>query len=127
MPAAVKARRYREPKSEIKPKTPPPAARHTPRNRDATKVNQIIDAACRAFQMRRSELLAKRRTDYLVKRRQAVMYLAKLYTIASFPTIGKALGGIHHTTVIYGAELVEDNLEAFAAYLEAIERELGRD
>ncbi len=52
-------------------------------------------------------MLSSRRSRYLVRPRQAAIYLAKLLTSKSLPEIGRAFSNRDHTTVIHSVKTIE--------------------
>jgi chromosomal replication initiator protein len=59
--------------------------------------------------------------------RQIAFYLCREFTQLSFPQIGVALGGYHHTTVLHGAAQIRDKRQTDSeldAAIADIEREL---
>ena len=87
----------------------------------------VIDAVCRHFGIRVSEIKSKKRSSSILKPRQAAMYLARKVTQASLPEIGKIFGGKDHTTVMHAVRVVEKMLkkdEKLKGAIEAIEREV---
>jgi chromosomal replication initiator protein len=87
----------------------------------------VIDAVCRHFGIRVSEIKSKKRSSSILKPRQAAMYLARKVTQASLPEIGKVFGGKDHTTVMHAVRVVEKMLEKdekLKGAIEAIEREV---
>jgi chromosomal replication initiator protein len=61
--------------------------------------------------MSEQKLTGRKRSKDIVRPRQVAMYLARKETQASLPEIGDALGGRDHTTVIYGVEKIEGQME----------------
>ena len=62
------------------------------------------------FSLDLNELLGKRRHKELVYPRQIAMYLMRIEMGASFPKIGKALGGKDHTTIMHGVDKITKEL-----------------
>jgi chromosomal replication initiator protein len=60
------------------------------------------------FNLRLSDMLAKRRALSVVRPRQVAMYLAKQLTSRSFPEIGRKFGGRDHTTVMHAVRRIEE-------------------
>lgn len=71
------------------------------------KIEDILRACCKYFDLTRSQITAARRTAPVVYARQIAMYLCKFYTTKSYPEIGRRLGGRDHTTVLHGHRKVE--------------------
>jgi chromosomal replication initiator protein len=72
---------------------------------------QIVKAVTRFYHVDEQDLVGRRRNKDIVRPRQVAMYLARKETQASLPEIGEALGGRDHTTVIYGIQKIEGQLE----------------
>lgn len=69
-----------------------------------TKMDIIINRACRVFRVSKVELKSARRSQFLVLARQFVMYWTCRLTMLSLPMIGKRLGDKDHTTVMHGRD-----------------------
>ncbi|MBN1640236.1 MAG: chromosomal replication initiator protein DnaA [Anaerolineae bacterium] len=72
---------------------------------------QVIKAVAGFYHVSEEDLCGRRRHQEIVRPRQVAMYLARTETQASLPEIGTAIGGRDHTTVIYGVEKIEGQLE----------------
>lgn len=75
----------------------------------------IIERSAAFFNVTADGLVGPRGSRELSRIRQVVMYVVREKTACSYPDIGKAFGGRHHTTVLYGCELVESDDEAKAS------------
>ena len=73
--------------------------------------DQVIEAVADYYKVGQTDITGRRRNKEIVRPRQVAMYLARQETQASLPEIGHALGGRDHTTVIYGVEKIEGQLE----------------
>lgn len=69
-------------------------------------VHRCLRIVCRHYGLTMSELRARRRYRDLVQARQIAGWLASK-NCASFPRIGRLLGGYDHTTIIHGCRQVE--------------------
>lgn len=73
----------------------------------------IIDAVCNFYKIQRSDLLGKKKTKEVVEPRQICAYLMTELLSIPLVTIGQALGGRDHTTVIHArdkiSELIKEN------------------
>lgn len=65
-------------------------------------IDAIKRAVCAKYNISPTDLLANRRAKRAVWARQVAMYLARNLTVNSFPTIGRLLGNLDHSTVIHG-------------------------
>lgn len=72
---------------------------------------QIIEAVARQFNVEEERLLSRERSREVALPRQVAMYLLREETSASLPSIGEALGGRDHTTVMYGCDKITDLME----------------
>ena len=84
-----------------RPQPLPPAQIEPPIIIPRISVRQIVDAACQHFQVSLIEFLSPRRWEVLTDTRCVVGYLACQLTKLSLPTIGYAMGGLDHTTIIH--------------------------
>jgi len=69
-------------------------------------IDKIIDYVCDFYDLRREDLLGKKRPKNIANPRQIAMYMCRTMTDASLPKIGDAFGGRDHTTVIHACEKV---------------------
>ncbi len=70
-------------------------------------LDRIVRAVAAQYKMSVDELKAKSNSRAVALPRQVAMYLCKRLTRHSFPEIGKAFGGKHHTTVMHSVEKIE--------------------
>lgn len=56
---------------------------------------------CRVTGFKRLDIISERRSRELVLARQAIAYLAVVYTTLSMPQIGRLMGGRDHTTILH--------------------------
>lgn len=73
-------------------------------------IDLITEMVAKEFNLKVSELKAKKRTASIVFPRQIAMYLAREMTDFSLPEIGRFFGGKDHTTVIYGFDKIKERL-----------------
>lgn len=73
-------------------------------------IEVITEMVAAEFNLKVSDLKAKKRTSSIVYPRQIAMYLARELTDFSLPEIGKFFGGKDHTTVIYGFDKIKEKL-----------------
>jgi chromosomal replication initiation ATPase DnaA len=87
--------------------------------------NVTIAAVQRAvaghFGFSREQFLAHRRHAPLVRARQTAMFLAKEFTLKSLPEIGRAFGGMDHTTILHGVRQVQRRLNRDAAFVAVVD------
>ena len=70
-------------------------------------IQQIQKAVASAYKLTSEELISKNNARQISHPRQVAMYLCKHLTKHSYPEIGRAFGGKHHTTVIHSVEKIE--------------------
>lgn len=70
-------------------------------------IDRITRCVAEHYKMSVEELKAKNNSRSVAVPRQIAMYLCKRLTRSSFPEIGKAFGGKHHTTVMHSVEKVD--------------------
>ncbi|MEW6108635.1 MAG: chromosomal replication initiator protein DnaA [Nitrospirota bacterium] len=71
-------------------------------------VEMVQKTVCEFYNLKLSELKARRRTKDVALPRQVAMYLSKQVTNASLSDIGKHCGGKDHATVIYACKQIEE-------------------
>ena len=81
--------------------------------KEALTAESIIDSVCNFYKIQRSDLLGKKKTKDVVEPRQICAYLMTELLSIPLVTVGLALGGRDHTTVIHArdkiAELIKEN------------------
>ena len=70
-------------------------------------IDNIQTIVCKYFKISKNEMLSPRRSRYLVRPRQAAIYLAKMLTSKSLPEIGRSFANRDHTTVIHSVKTIE--------------------
>jgi len=70
-------------------------------------IMQIQKLVATTYKLTVDELLSKNNARHISHPRQVAMYLCKHLTRHSYPEIGRAFGGKHHTTVIHSVEKIE--------------------
>ena len=70
-------------------------------------IQQIQKAVAQTYKLTNEELLSKNNARQISHPRQVAMYLCKNLTKHSYPEIGRAFGGKHHTTVMHSVEKIE--------------------
>jgi chromosomal replication initiator protein len=71
----------------------------------------ITSAVADYYGLEVEDLVGQSRSRKVARPRQLVMYLSREETESSLPQIGRELGDRDHTTVLYGAEKIEELLE----------------
>ncbi len=70
-------------------------------------IQQIQKLVASTYKLTNEELVSKNNSRNIAHPRQVAMYLCKHLTKHSYPEIGRAFGGKHHTTVIHSVEKIE--------------------
>ncbi len=70
-------------------------------------IQQIQKLVAATYKLSVDELLSKNNARHISHPRQIAMYLCKHLTKHSYPEIGRAFSGKHHTTVIHSVEKIE--------------------
>ena len=70
-------------------------------------IQQIQKAVAQTYKLTNEELISKNNARQVSYPRQVAMYLCKHLTKHSYPEIGRAFGGKHHTTVMHSVEKIE--------------------
>jgi chromosomal replication initiator protein len=73
----------------------------------AVNIQQIQKLVASTYKLTCEELISKNNARHISHPRQVAMYLCKHLTKHSYPEIGRAFGGKHHTTVIHSVEKIE--------------------
>ena len=70
-------------------------------------IEQIQKTVATAYKLSVDQLVSKNNSRQFSFPRQIAMYLCKKLTKHSYPEIGRAFGGKHHTTVIHSVEKIQ--------------------
>ena len=70
-------------------------------------IQQIQKSVASTYKLTIDELISKNNARQISHPRQVAMYLCKHLTKHSYPEIGRAFGGKHHTTVMHSVEKIE--------------------
>lgn len=70
-------------------------------------IQQIQKLVASTYKLTNEELISKNNARQISHPRQVAMYLCKHLTKHSYPEIGRAFGGKHHTTVMHSVEKIE--------------------
>ncbi|MBK9072111.1 MAG: chromosomal replication initiator protein DnaA [Myxococcales bacterium] len=82
------------------------------RPREHLAVETIIKAVATYYGVRAADLKGERRHKSIAAPRAVAMYLARQHTQESYPDLGRAFGGKHHTTIISAVEKIAVKLAA---------------
>jgi chromosomal replication initiator protein len=85
-------------------------------------VEDVVAVVAAELGIGRRELLARDRRPAVASARQLAMYLAREFTDASLPEIGRALGGRNHSTVLHAVRRVERELARGGEATKAVDR-----
>jgi chromosomal replication initiator protein len=75
-------------------------------------VLDIIEVVCDFYDVKRADLLSRKKTKSIAQPRQVCMWLARRHTRCSLEEIGGYLGGRDHTTVLHAIKMVEKKCES---------------
>jgi chromosomal replication initiator protein len=87
-------------------------------------IEQIQKRVAANYKLTVDQLVSKNNSRQFSFPRQVAMYLCKRLTKSSYPEIGRAFGGKHHTTVIHSFEKIQ-SLSATDAGLQRLLRDLS--
>ncbi|MFT4571468.1 MAG: chromosomal replication initiator protein [Hyphomicrobiaceae bacterium] len=91
-------------------------------------LDEIEDGVTVHFGLKPGELSARRRTKKVAEARQIAMYIMRNHSGASYPVIGRQLGGRDHSTVIHAVQTVDKRRREdprFRRMLETVTKSLG--
>ena len=92
-------------------------------------VNRITEIVCEYFDIDPKDFNSQKRTREVAQARQVAMYLAKQHTKLPLASIGSAIGGRHHATVLHSCKSVSNIMETdktFKAQIEEIEKLIAK-
>lgn len=82
---------------------------------DHITVDRVLKTVASYYGIKVSDLKSPRRHKSVAAPRAVAMYLARTHTNESYPDLGRAFGGKHHTTVISAVEKITKRLPSDAA------------
>lgn len=88
-------------------------------------IDHIIEVVCDSMSIDRARLDSSERTREVALARQLAMYLAKQHTKSPLVTIGAAIGGRNHATVLHSCKAIANLMDTdkeFRSQVEEIER-----
>ena len=71
-------------------------------------MDSIQKTVCDFYNLKLTDIKARKRTKEIALPRQVAMYIGKQITDLSLSDIGKAFGGKDHATVIYACKQIEE-------------------
>lgn len=83
----------------------------SPNSKREITIEYIIQIVAEHFNISIVDILSKKRKADIAYPRQIAMYLCRTYTDAPLATIGKYIGDRDHSTVIHGAEKIEEEIK----------------
>ena len=81
----------------------------------------ILEVIAEQYGITSSQLVSRQKTRDVAFPRQIAMYLCREFTTLSFDDIGKALGGLDHSTVHYGYGKVQKAIKTDPTVASSIE------
>ena len=88
-------------------------------------ISRITEIVCQYYNIPEGDFNSSKRTREVAQARQVAMYLAKQYTKSPLATIGSAIGGRNHATVLHSCKAVSNMMETdkiFKAQIEELEK-----
>lgn len=89
---------------------------------------RIVAVVCEHMGISENDIKSKKRSQDIATARQIIMYLLRKYTVLSLKSVGNAVGGRDHTTVMNGCKRVEENYnkdESFKNNIDTIIKKLN--
>lgn len=80
------------------------------------RIEQIQRSVASAYKLTVEQLVSRSNARQFSFPRQIAMYLCKKLTKNSYPEIGRAFGGKHHTTVIHSVEKIQSLISTDASF-----------
>ncbi len=78
---------------------------------EAITATNIINCVCSFYKISKADLLSKKKTKDLVERRQICTYLITELMNVPLVTVGQAMGGQDHTTVIHSRNKIAEGIK----------------
>ena len=97
---------------------------------DVISVAVIIDVVSRYYGISVDDIISKKRTRNITVARHIAMFLCRTLTNLSFPEIGKAFNGIHHTSVMGAFESINEKISTnpeIKSSIEELKKTLSRN
>lgn len=91
-------------------------------------LDEIENSVALHFGLKKGELSARRRTKKVAEARQVAMFIMRNHAGASYPMIGRQLGGRDHSTVIHACRNVDRRSRdeaGFRRLIETVSKNLG--
>lgn len=81
------------------------------RPREQVTTDSVIKSVANYYGLKVSDIKSARRHKSVSRPRAIAMYIARTHTSDSYPDLGRAFGGKHHTTVISAVEKITNRLK----------------
>ncbi len=97
-------------------------------NKREMTIDSIVQVVCEQMNVTLEAINSKARTREVAQARQVAMYLAKKHTKSPLTTIGAAIGGRNHATVLHACKSVTNLMEIdkmFSRKISDIEKMIG--
>jgi chromosomal replication initiator protein len=95
-------------------------------DRPRPTIDAILQVVCEYYDVKRSDLLGKRRHQSISQPRQIGMFLAREHTRLSLEEIGAQFGGRDHTTVIHAVKSVRSKQSESKKFAGVLQKLAGR-
>ena len=86
-------------------------AKPTDEKEEVLTTTEIINAVCNFYKISKSDLIGKKKNKELVEPRQICTYLITELMNIPLVSVGQAMGGRDHTTVIYARDKIAELLK----------------
>ena len=80
-------------------------------NKEQITIDKVIDTICSYYNVKKSDLVGKKRNKEIVDPRQICVYIITELLDVPLDSIGKALGGRDHTTIMHARDKVAGNIK----------------
>lgn len=90
-------------------------------NNQAITPERIIKVVSEHMGVSIDDIQSKKRSQDIATARQLVMYICREYTVSSLKSIGNAVGGKDHSTVLSGIQRIEEKLKNDASFKSTID------
>ncbi len=83
----------------------------TTEQKEAFTINSVIDTVCSFYKLKKQDLIGKKKNKEIVEPRQICIYLITELISAPLVTIGQAMGGRDHTTIMHARDKIAKELK----------------
>ena len=90
-------------------------------NQKEITIDQIKSVVCEHLKLDMAKFNSPKRTREIAQARQIAMYLSKQHTKAPLTTIGAAIGGKNHATVLHACKAISNLIETDKAFRHTVE------